>query len=93
MLGCMEPGDGELASHQEPNGSVVIKVSASYLLLLHTHKAPSGFSLRSAWLKSDLVPSLSAFPCSHRRSNEEGTGERAAEGAAFLVASAIAETK
>lgn len=71
VLGHVEPRDGDLVSHKEPNGSVVIKVSAPHLLLLHTYKVLSGFSLRSESLKSDLVPLLSAFLCLHRRSNGE----------------------
>lgn len=71
MLGHAEPRDGDLVSHEEPNGSIVIKVSASHLVLLHMYKVLSGFSLRSESLKSDLVPLLSAFLCLHRRSNEE----------------------
>lgn len=72
MLEHAEPRDGGLVSHKEPNGNVVIQVSASHPLLLHTCKVLGVFSLCSESLKSDLFPLL----CLHRRTNEERTGEK-----------------
>lgn len=80
MLDPAEPRDDDSVSHKDPNGSVVIQVSASHLFLSHTYKVHSGISLCSESLKSDLVPLLSAFLCLHRRSSEERTGEGAAQG-------------
>lgn len=80
MLGHVEPRDGDLVSHEEPNGNVVIEVSASHLLLLHAYKVLGGFSLRSESLKPDLVPLLSAFLCLQRRSNGERSREKGSLG-------------